>query len=393
MELGHNILTHHGYSSAADRAVETGADVYQIFYRSPQSYNSFKRPEEETKLLAEKNKKYKKKMVIHGSYLINLCQDPSDYRHYKGVNILVEDLDVSVELNAIGVIIHMGNDTEKNGDVVSKQNYITGIKEALKRSNNKSTLILETGAGTGNEMSSSLEELGAIRRALSPSEQKRVKFCLDTCHMFAYGYRLDLPDLVNYLDWEIEEYLGWDNIAVVHLNDSEDKCKSRKDNHADIGKGCIRFEGLMRFVHLCVKHKIPMVLETPTHFYNDERFTAEKQMNLIRTYYNIMYNSLGPQVKVTERTLKKKDLRTKIQQSKSKTVSKKVGKSKCSDDDFCDGENHENTDTDVIETQSDIEDVEEDTKIAKSSTKKKTNKSVVNSKTMKVVKSTKNNKN
>ena len=76
-------------------------------------------------------------MVIHGSFIINLCQDPTDYRHYKGINILVEDLDVSVKLDAIGVIIHMGNDTEKNGNAVSKINYIKGIKEALRRSNKK----------------------------------------------------------------------------------------------------------------------------------------------------------------------------------------------------------------------------------------------------------------
>src|SRR5438034_9240839 len=99
MELGHNIMTHHGYVTAADRAQETGADVYQIFYRSPQSYQSFAHPKPDTLELARRNKEYNKKMVIHGAFVINLCQDPSDYRHYKGVNILVDDLNVSVELN------------------------------------------------------------------------------------------------------------------------------------------------------------------------------------------------------------------------------------------------------------------------------------------------------
>lgn len=327
MELGHNIMTTSGYVSAADRAQSTGADVYQIFYRSPHSYQPFERPEAETLELARKNKQYNKKMVIHGSYIINLCQDPTDYRHFKGVNILVDDLNVSVKLNAMGVIIHMGNDTEGKGNETSKQNYIKGIKEALRRSDKKSTLILETGAGTGREVSSSLEELGEIRFGLTSEERKRVKFCLDTCHMFAYGYKLHIPDAVDILDLDIEHCLGWNNVVVVHLNDSEDSCSSRKDNHADIGKGMISFNGLMRFVHLCVKHNVPMILETPTHYYNEKRFTAVDQMNLIRTYYDVMYKNMGPYVKVDTRTIKKTDLRKKIDdEQKIKVLEKKEGK-------------------------------------------------------------------
>lgn len=309
MILGHNIRTEKGYVTSANRAQETGADIYQIFYRSPQSYASYKRPEQETKELARLNTEFNKIMVIHGSFIINLCQSPSDYRHYKGINILVEDLDASVELNAIGVIIHMGKDTEKNGLEISKANYILGIKETLRRSNPSSTLILETGAGVGTEVSSSIRELGDIRNALTEDEKKRVKFCLDTCHMFAYGYRLDMKDAVHIIGMDIDRYLGWENVAVVHLNDSEDPCNSHKDNHADIGKGYIDFEGLMYFVHLCVIHNIPMILETPTHYYNKKRLTMKRQMKIIRTYYNLMYTNLGPNITVNTRTKKHKEIK------------------------------------------------------------------------------------
>ena len=309
MILGHNIRTEKGYITAANRANDTGADIYQIFYRSPQSYVSYKRPINDTKELASRNIEFKKIMVIHGSFLINLCQNPSDYRHYKGINILVEDLDESVKLNSLGVIIHMGKDTEGNGKEVSKANYILGIKEALKRSDINSTIILETGAGVGTEVSSSIKELGHIRNSLTSDEKKRVKFCLDTCHMFSYGYRLDMICAVDIINMDISRYLGWNNIAVVHLNDSEDNCNSHKDNHADIGKGKICFDGLMHFVHLCVKNNVPMLLETPTHYYNNKRFTMKKQMNMIRRYYNLMYGNLGPNTIVKTRTRKHKEIK------------------------------------------------------------------------------------
>src|SRR5436853_5903656 len=106
MEIGSHILTNYGYVSTADRARDIGVKVYQIFYRSPKSYQPYERPEEQTLELAKRNKEYGIKMVIHGSYIINLCQHRSDYRHCKGLDILVADLNISVKLNAIGVIIH-----------------------------------------------------------------------------------------------------------------------------------------------------------------------------------------------------------------------------------------------------------------------------------------------
>jgi deoxyribonuclease-4 len=317
MEIGSHILTNYGYVSAADRAKDIGANVYQIFYRSPQSYKPYERPEEQTLELAKRNKEYGIKMVIHGAYVINLCQDPLDYRHHKGVDVLVADLNVSVKLNAIGVIIHMGKDTEKKGPIISKANYVKGIQEALRRSDKSSTLILETGAGCGTEVSTSLKELGEIRSALSDDDKKRVKFCLDTCHMFAYGYRLDMVDAVKVINMDIEQYLGWNNVAIIHLNDSEDVCGSRKDNHADIGKGKICFEGLMSFVHLCVQNKIPIVLETPTRYYNNERYTAEKQIKMIKSYHNIMYEGIGPNVVIKERTSTKVEMK-KMRENKKK---------------------------------------------------------------------------
>jgi deoxyribonuclease-4 len=343
MILGHHIRTDGKfYTSAGERAVETGADVYQIFYRPNLSYKEFKRNSTDSLKLAKSNKDNKKKMVIHGSYLINLCQNEDDYRHSKGVDILVDDLNQSVKLNAMGVIIHMGNDTKNLlGHAKCKENYILGIKRALKESDSKSILILETGAKTGSEVSSSIKELGEIRKGLESNEKSRLKFCLDTCHMFACGYKLNDPLYCDMLEMDIENQLGWDNIAVIHLNDSEDPCGSHKDNHADIGKGKIGFEGLMKFVSICVKHTVPMILETPTHFYNGKRFTHDEQMKLIRTYYNLMYKDFGPMVEIKDRSTQKKQIKQLMKKQKIKN-----------DHNINDSDNDDNSD---INTDNDIE--------------------------------------
>lgn len=308
--IGHNIGTTCGYVTTADRAVETGADVFQIFYRPSRSYKPFHRPDSETDDLAGKLKKYSKKAVIHSSYIINLCQPPNDYRHYDGVEIIVDDLNVSARLGVMGVIIHMGNDPDKIGHDSCKKNFIKGIKTSLERSDPSSVLILETGAGCGNEVSTSLEELGAIRQALTESERARVKFCLDTCHLFAAGYAIDDPLYLNLFEIEVGIHLGWENVAVIHLNDSKDRFHSCKDNHQDIGKGEMNFYGLMNFVDICARRSIPLILETPCNFYNDIQFNHKAQMKLIRDYHRLLHSPdlLGPEIEVLTKTNSHKEV-------------------------------------------------------------------------------------
>lgn len=205
----------------------------------------------------------------------------------------------------------MGNDPDKIGSSVCKENYIRGIKTALVRSDARSTLILETGTGCGNEVSTTLEELGDIRKGLTDSEKNRVKYCLDTCHLFAAGYAIDDPSYLKVFEIEIDNNLGWENVVVVHLNDSKDKFNSHKDNHDDIGKGEMNFYGLMKFVDICVRRKIPMILETPCNFYNEVQFTHVAQMKLIRDYHRIIHSAEygGPEVTIITRTNTHKEIK------------------------------------------------------------------------------------
>src|SRR4029079_18813249 len=92
---------------------------------------------------------------------------------------------------------------------------------------------------------------------------ERIKFCIDTCHIFSAGYEIGCESFVDIFDNILESYLGWENIACIHLNDSLYQVNCKKDRHADISKGRININGLKKFVNLSVLKKIPIVLETP----------------------------------------------------------------------------------------------------------------------------------
>lgn len=275
MILGHNISNTH-LLDYVKVAKENNAKIFQLFLRSPQNYKIIPNKIEDLKQLCTDAQDSNIKIVVHSSYLINLCRPSDDYTLQKGIALVIQDLEESVKLKALGCIIHMGHNTCNMTYNDAYMTYIKHIKYILNNSNKQSTLILETGASCGNEVSTRLNELGNILNFLTDDEKKRVKFCIDTCHIFSAGYDLSDPEFVDILDLYIDNTLGWNNVVVIHLNDSKCHLYAKKDRHADINTGYINIEGLIHFVKICNKHTIPLVLETP-----QEKSTYKEQIKYI----------------------------------------------------------------------------------------------------------------
>jgi deoxyribonuclease-4 len=96
-------------------------------------------------------------------------------------------------------------------------------------------VAIETTAGSGTALGARFEELRDLVDRMPKAARERCGFCLDTCHLFAAGY-----DLVDDFDGVFEAFgrlLGFDRLAVMHLNDSRGELGSRLDRHALIGEG------------------------------------------------------------------------------------------------------------------------------------------------------------
>ena len=264
-----------------------GANFIQIFLKSPRSYDIKTIEPEVLKKIKNQLKKYNCGCVVHSSYVINLARPVEDFQHFKGVDVIVDDMNCAYKIGAIGAIIHMGKNVLKLSDDKAMKNFVIGITSVLKKSHKKSTLILETAAGQGTEMCTKLKDLGKLRKMVNKKYRNRIKFCIDTCHVFAAGYEIHKKTGQKSFVKEIEKYLKWKNVAVIHLNDSVKKCGDRKDCHAIIGDGKIGFKPLMRFVDICRIYNVPVVMEPPHVKGSDEcKIPRKTQMNMIRKYFN-----------------------------------------------------------------------------------------------------------
>ncbi len=125
----------------------------------------------------------------------------------------------------------------------------------------KAIVVLENTTGSGGQVGSNAEELLFLFKLIKNKE--RIKFCLDTCHLFQGGY-----DLRSFKDYEktfqeFEFFFKNKLIAGIHLNDSKAPFGKKIDRHEHIGKGEI---GLLPFKRIMRDERfeeMPLILETP----------------------------------------------------------------------------------------------------------------------------------
>lgn len=208
-------------------------------------------------------KKQKLKIIIHGTYIVNLAKD---IIKPWWLSVFIKEIKNSDIIgNNIGVIVHTGKHT-----TLSKEKGIKNMKSSLlyvaeKTINNKSLIILETSSGQGTELLSDINDFIDFMTELLNNKIYGHRFgvCIDTCHIFSSGIDISSKDGIDNFISLIKTTIGLKSIKVCHLNDSKTQLMSRKDRHENIGKGYIGKDNLLYFAKIMIKHKIPVILESP----------------------------------------------------------------------------------------------------------------------------------
>lgn len=193
----------------------------------------------------------------HAPYFINPSKPASakDLNDDKwALDILRSDLLLTEKIGGCGVVFHVGKAVGMNPEV-GLNKMEASIRYCLESATPRCPLILETPAGQGTELCTKIEVLSAFYNRFSNDDKKKLKICIDTCHVYACGY-----DPLQYLQ-QWEQLHGRDSISVVHYNDSECPCGAMKDRHAPIGKGHIGREKLERVLDWCIERNIPLIIE------------------------------------------------------------------------------------------------------------------------------------
>jgi deoxyribonuclease-4 len=259
MLIGAHVSQAGGLPNAIERGSALNAHAIQIFNQSPRMWRPTAYGEDDYSAFREAmSPSAIKAVLIHAVYLINCASEDAEIRQ-KSHASLVQSLTVGAGIGASGVVLHSGS--AKQGDVgqaITRAGKV--IAEALSETEG-CELHLENTAGAGGTLGRSFEELAALLEGAGGD--KRIGFCLDSCHLFASGYDIRTIEGVAQVLDEFDAVVGLERLRSLHLNDSQTPLGSNRDRHADIGEGEIGQTGCAAFLSEPRFDTLPCVLETP----------------------------------------------------------------------------------------------------------------------------------
>ena len=281
--LGAHLPLAGGMVAAVDRIADVGGAALQLFTDNPTSWRRRSEPPAELAAFrARLSERGVGPVAVHAPYLVNLA-GPEEELYGRSVDLLVSELAVAPGFAARFVNVHVGSHRGA-GRETGIRRLAEGIGLAIGRAPAQADsplIVLENSAGGGFAVGTTVEDLADIVDACVAAgvATDRIGFCLDTAHLWGYGYAIGDPDGVDDLLARVESLLGPGRVAMVHLNDSKAERGSRYDRHAHLGAGRIGVDGLRRFLTHPALAGVPHYLETPGM---DEGYDALNVRNAVR---------------------------------------------------------------------------------------------------------------
>jgi deoxyribonuclease-4 len=277
--IGVHLGTAGGASNAIERAREVGANTLQIFSSSPRMWRAPKvDPKQAVRMRELRAKLDVGPLVIHTSYLVNVCSQTDEVRE-KSVTAFHGEIERALALGAEYLVLHPGSwkglTREKGLDLAvdSIARAIDGIawQEA------DFHILIENMAGAEFSLGGSLEQVAELVDRLKAVAPMGV--CLDTCHAHVAGY--DLVSTEGYAETmhQVATTVGFEAVRVWHMNDAKAARGSKLDRHEQIGKGTMGVEPFRRLLNSKDFAHAAFIAETPVDAPGDE----ERNVSLLKS--------------------------------------------------------------------------------------------------------------
>ena len=269
--IGVHLGTAGGCWTAVNRAVEAGANTFQIFSTSPRQWKAAPVKAEDAAKMRELRTMHDVGPIsIHASYLINLCSQTESVRENSTAAFRGE-VERALALGAEYLVLHPGSWkglTRDEGLRLAAQSIERAIDGIDFAAAPEFRILIENTAGAEFSLGGKLEQVAELVETLRPCAP--VAVCLDTCHVHVAGY--DLVSADGYLETMllVRDTVGFDAVKVWHCNDAKAPMGSKLDRHEHIGEGTIGAEAFRRLLRDERFAGAVFIAETPVDAPGDE---------------------------------------------------------------------------------------------------------------------------
>ena len=277
--IGIHMGTAGGASNAVERAREIGANTFQIFSSSPRMWRA---PRVDPRQ-AERMKDLRARLdvgplVIHTSYLVNVCSQNEDTRQ-KSVAAFRGEVERALDLGAEYLVLHPGSWkglTRDHGLKLAADSIRRAI-DGLPVQGTPFHILIENTAGAEFSLGGSFEQVAELVERLKTSAP--VAVCLDTCHTHVAGYNLLSADGYEETVRQAAATVTLEAVKVWHMNDAKAERGSKLDRHEHIGQGTMGTEPFRRLLNDARWAHCAFVAETPV----DEPGDEERNVRVLKS--------------------------------------------------------------------------------------------------------------
>ncbi len=263
-----------GVWTAVNRAVDAGANTFQIFSASPRMWKASPVKAADAEKMLELRKKHDVGPVaVHASYLINLCSQTESVRANSTAAFRGE-VERALALGAEFLVLHPGSWkglTREEGlrlAAESIEKAIDGIDFTQSAAAKGFRILIENTAGAEFSLGGKLEQVAELVEKLRSCAP--VAVCLDTCHVHVAGYDIVSADGYAETMMLVKDTVGFEAVRVWHCNDAKAAMGSKLDRHEHIGEGTIGAEAFRRLLHDERFAHAAFIAETPVDAPGDE---------------------------------------------------------------------------------------------------------------------------
>jgi len=277
--IGVHLGTAGGASNAVDRAHEIGANTLQIFSSSPRMWRPQKiDPQQAERMRMQRAKLDVGPLVIHTSYLVNVCSQTEEFRE-KSVVCFRGEIERALMLGAEYLVLHPGSwkGLTRNEGLKLAAESIARAADGLPWQGTDFSILIENTAGAECSLGGNFEQVAELVERLKTHAP--VGVCLDTCHTHVSGYDLTTEEGYRETIMQADITFGVDAVRVWHCNDAKAARGSKLDRHEHIGQGNIGIEPFRWLLNDPRFADCAFVAETP----NDDDGDEERNVKVLKS--------------------------------------------------------------------------------------------------------------
>jgi deoxyribonuclease IV len=277
--IGVHLGTAGGASNAVDRAHEIGANTLQIFSSSPRMWRPQKiDPKQAERMRTQRAKFDVGPLVIHTSYLVNVCSQTEEFRE-KSVVCFRGEIERALMLGAEYLVLHPGSwkGLTRNEGLKLAAESIARAADGLPWQGTDFSILIENTAGAECSLGGNFEQVAELVERLKTHAP--VGVCLDTCHTHVSGYDFTTEEGYRETIMQADITFGVDAVRVWHCNDAKALRGSKLDRHEHIGQGNIGIEPFRWLLNDPRFADCAFVAETP----NDDPGDEERNVKMLKS--------------------------------------------------------------------------------------------------------------